>query len=226
MTRNRRGNDPMHFFVACEPPTATQQEKGIRIVEVNGKRVPRTYPKPSWERARDYIKSRLAAFAPDDPIEKGSPVLLSVTWCFANEGEVDGTPHIVKPDTDNLDKGLKDIMTALGWWDDDAQVFSEHIVKVWSRVPGIRIDIDVLEDSDMITCEGPNLAYQAEVEYDTAEERWERWAKSTKCSDTACDHYFANEKVGYAFCTWLEEFIRIDSTPYENDCSNDDWGVR
>ena len=135
----------MHFFAACEPPTATQQEKGIRIVEVGGKKVPKLYPKASWEKARDYIASRLERFAPDAPIPAGVPVELSVTWCFAKGDRADGTPHVVKPDTDNLDKGLKDIMTALGWWEDDCQVCVERIAKAWSSTPGIRVDIDVLE---------------------------------------------------------------------------------
>lgn len=143
---NARGLDPWHFFAACEPPTATQQEKGIRIVRGrDGKKVPKTYPKPAWEAARSYIEARLAPFAPDAPIASGVPVELSVTWCFSSKDGADGEPHVGKPDTDNLDKGLKDIMTALGWWADDAQVFSEHVVKVWSRVPGIRIDIETLE---------------------------------------------------------------------------------
>ena len=43
-------------------------------------------------------------------------------------------------------KGLKDVMTALGWWVDDAQVFSETCTKIWSVIPGIRIDIDVVKE--------------------------------------------------------------------------------
>lgn len=138
--------DPHHFFVACEPPTATQQEKGIRMISgKDGKKVPKLYPKPSWEKARDYIASRLEMYRPAKPVPKGVAVELSVTWCFRSDGFADGAPHVTKPDTDNLDKGLKDIMTDLGWWADDCQVFSEHVVKVWSRVSGIRIDIETIE---------------------------------------------------------------------------------
>ena len=128
--------DSRHFFVAMEPPTATQQEKKIGIR--GGK--PYTYPSKRWEAARDALWAHLEPFRPAEPIRGG--VVLDVVWCFPKGRRADGMPHTVKPDTDNLDKGLKDIMTALGWWVDDAQVFSEHVTKIYGRVPGIRIDIE------------------------------------------------------------------------------------
>lgn len=131
--------DPMHFFMAFEPPTATQQEHKVSVGR-DGKI--HWYPSAEWEKARDALWARLEPNRPDKPLE--GPVMLSVTWCFPNDGHADGEPHTAKPDTDNLDKGLKDIMTKLGWWNDDCQVFSEQIVKVWSRIPGVRIDIETL----------------------------------------------------------------------------------
>ena len=54
-----------------------------------------------------------------------------------------------KPDTDNLQKGLKDCMTKCGFWEDDAQVVIEHVSKVWtSGQTGIQITIDAWEDTD------------------------------------------------------------------------------
>lgn len=50
-----------------------------------------------------------------------------------------------RPDTDNLNKMLKDCMTALGFWRDDAQVAQEIIEKFWADVPGIYIRITQLE---------------------------------------------------------------------------------
>ena len=47
-----------------------------------------------------------------------------------------------KPDTDNLIKVLKDTMTKLRFWGDDAQVAKETIRKQWSKIkPGIAIEI-------------------------------------------------------------------------------------
>lgn len=135
--------DSYHFFAAFEPPTATQQEHQVRVVrdKRTGKHVPRFFPSPAWEAAEATIRAYLEPHRPN--AKMAGPVVLDVTWCFPKgDGHVDGEPHTDKPDTDNLEKGLKDIMTKLGWWEDDCQVFSEHATKIYSRVPGIRIDIE------------------------------------------------------------------------------------
>ena len=49
-----------------------------------------------------------------------------------------------RPDTDNLQKLLKDCMTAAGFWKDDALVAVEHVEKLWSDEPGIYIRIEAL----------------------------------------------------------------------------------
>lgn len=49
-----------------------------------------------------------------------------------------------KPDTDNLQKLLKDCMTKLGYWQDDAQVASEIVEKFWADTVGIYIKIEEL----------------------------------------------------------------------------------
>ena len=54
--------------------------------------------------------------------------------------------RITKPDTDNLQKMLKDCMTEIGFWKDDAQVVKETVEKRWSDEPcGISIEIIVLK---------------------------------------------------------------------------------
>lgn len=93
---------------------------------------------------------------PEYPLyPKGVPLSLSVKWCFENyrigsDGRKTVThPHgsyrVTKPDTDNLNKALKDCMTELGFWADDAQVVEEQIGKYWSQVPGVFVEIRVLK---------------------------------------------------------------------------------
>lgn len=130
--------DSNHFFMAMERvPTATKQERKW-FVDDNGQM--RSYPSPAWSKAESTLRAHLESHKPARPA-KGA-IVLDVTWCFPKAGRADGEPYLKRPDTDNLQKGLKDVMTALGWWEDDAQVFSEHATKVYSRVPGIRIDIE------------------------------------------------------------------------------------
>lgn len=131
--------DSRHFFMAMVPPTATKQEAKVKVV--GGK--PRWFPSQAWADAESELRAHLERFRPDEPITSGA-VMLSVEWCFPAAGHADGEPYIKKPDTDNLEKGLKDVMTELGWWDDDKRVFSEHATKLHSRIPGIRIDIEVV----------------------------------------------------------------------------------
>lgn len=132
--------DSCHFFMAMIPPTSTKQEAKVRVKD--GK--PYWYPSEQWAKAESTLRAHLERFRPQEPM-KSNAIVLSVEWCFPLDGHADGEPYIKKPDTDNLDKGLKDVMTDLGWWDDDARVFAESIVKVHSRIPGIRIDVEEVE---------------------------------------------------------------------------------
>lgn len=52
--------------------------------------------------------------------------------------------HTVKPDTDNLVKALKDCMTTLGAWSDDAQVCMETVTKQYGPKPGVLVIIEPL----------------------------------------------------------------------------------
>ena len=66
-------------------------------------------------------------------------------WCFPITGKhYDGEYKGTSPDTDNLQKLLKDVMTDLGYWTDDALVASEIIEKFYSKIPGIYIAIEEL----------------------------------------------------------------------------------
>ena len=137
----------MHFFAPMEKvPTATKQMRKLKAVCVDGKWRARSYPHPRWLAAEDAIAAALEAHRPAEPLK--GPLELDVTWCFPTDGMPDGAPKMTPPDTDNLDKGLKDIMTHLGWWEDDAQVAVEHVAKVHSRTTGIRIDIERLGGAD------------------------------------------------------------------------------
>ncbi len=123
----------MKFFEPMRVPTATAQERGVDW------RRRRFYDKPEWAAAKDTWTAHMERHRPDAPAERG--VIFSVVFCFPLDGHADGEPHVGKPDTDNLVKGLKDVLTRLGYWKDDRQVFSEHVTKIHSRVEGVEIEI-------------------------------------------------------------------------------------
>lgn len=129
----------MEFFLPMIPPTATHQEKQVRVV--HGK--PVFYDPPEVQAARSKLTAHLARRRPAVPL-KGA-VRLVVKWCFPCGKHQDGEYRTSRPDTDNLQKLLKDCMTAAGFWKDDAQVASEITEKFWARIPGIYVCAEEIE---------------------------------------------------------------------------------
>lgn len=74
-------------------------------------------------------------------------VRLTVKYGFPMiKGKYHGAPKTTKPDTDNLQKLIKDCMTEVGFWKDDAQVYSETIEKYYSNHSGIRIILEEVRE--------------------------------------------------------------------------------
>lgn len=123
-----------------KPPTVTHQEKDIAVVK--GK--PVVYEPAELKAVRSKLMAHLVQYAPLVPLQ--GAVRLMVKWCFPITGKhEDGEWKTTKPDTDNLQKLLKDCMTDLGYWKDDAQVASEIVEKFWAKVPGIYVFAEGLE---------------------------------------------------------------------------------
>lgn len=127
------------FFLPMAPPTKTHQEKQVRVV--NGK--PVLYEPAELKAVRTKLEAHLAKHVPEEKYT--GPVRLMTKWCFPNGKHPPGTYKTTKPDTDNMVKTLKDVMTKLGYWVDDSLVASEIIEKFWAAVPGIYIRIEELE---------------------------------------------------------------------------------
>lgn len=126
----------MEFFMTMVPPTVTHQEKQVHVV--NGK--PKFYEPAELKAARAKLEAYLTPHRPGKKYT--GPVELVSTWCFPVRGKhKDGEPMANKPDTDNLQKLLKDCMTKVGFWKDDALVCREIVEKFWADIPGIYIRI-------------------------------------------------------------------------------------
>ncbi len=126
------------FFMPMVPPTCTHQEKQVRVV--NGK--PVFYEPAELKVAREKLRAHIGRFSPGRPFT--GPVRLTTWWCFPKGRHADGEYRTSKPDTDNLVKMLKDVMTELHFWQDDAQVASEVIEKYWAERPGIYVKVENL----------------------------------------------------------------------------------
>lgn len=127
------------FFMPMVPPTVTAQEHKVAVR--NGK--PIVYDTDAIKNARAKLTAYLAQYKPEAPYADG--VRLTVKWCFPRGKHRNGEYRTTRPDTDNLQKLLKDCMTHCGFWKDDALVASEITEKFWAEIPGIFIRIEDLE---------------------------------------------------------------------------------
>ena len=128
------------FFVPMIPPTCTQQEHQVRIH--GGK--PQFYEPAEVKVTRSKLRDAVGPYRP--PVPMNGAVRLMVKWCFpCGDSHSDGEYRITKPDTDNLQKMLKDVMTQNHFWKDDAQVASEICEKFWANVPGLYIAVEEIE---------------------------------------------------------------------------------
>ena len=127
------------FFMAMEPPTCTHQEKQVHVVK--GK--PVFYEPAELKVARAKLRAHMSRHVPEEPAQ--GALRLTTWWCFPLQGgHRDGEYKTSKPDTDNLVKMIKDVMTDLGFWKDDAQVASEVLCKYWAKQPGIYVRVESL----------------------------------------------------------------------------------
>lgn len=156
----------LDIFLDCVPPTATAQQKGIRIIipaskaaaaSIAAKKggahaalryaIPAHFEKKPLKEARDLFSRLLLPHVPEKPLE--GPLAVEADWTFPwrkSESKKtilnhDRLPKDTAPDAGNLNKLLIDVMTQLGFWNDDGQIFDERARKWWGAKPGIGIRI-------------------------------------------------------------------------------------
>ena len=133
----------MEFKLRIIPPTVTAQEH--RVAVVKGR--PVFYDSKRLKETRRLFETLLKGHTPETPLE--GPVGLAVEWRFLTKSHREGAWRVTRPDTDNLQKLLKDCMTRAGFWRDDAQVCKEVVTKRWARKePGITIKVVSLDDQE------------------------------------------------------------------------------
>lgn len=123
------------------PPTATAQQKGVFVR--NGRA--HFFTKRKVRDAEDFLAALLAPHAPAEPLR--GAVYFQARWCFPfRKSEPKRVteagreiPHTVRPDLDNLEKALLDVLTRLRYWADDSLVFSKSTAKVWGPSPYLMI---------------------------------------------------------------------------------------
>lgn len=146
------------FTLPIVPPTATSQTAGRRMRIVKGK--PMFFKSKEASAASGTYETLLAFHKPRNPVT--GPVELFVTFVFPY---LQGEPKknrikgliwkTTKPDTDNMVKLLKDSMTAVNFFGDDAQVCDERVRKVYGEKPRIEVAWRELPSLFLAECETP-----------------------------------------------------------------------
>lgn len=107
----------------------------------------RFFTKKKVRQSENFLAALLSMYAPDVPFSE--PVVVEAKWTFPwRKSERQRTvnagvpiPHTSRPDLDNLEKNLLDVLTRLRFWTDDSLVFDKHTTKFWGPKPGIDIRI-------------------------------------------------------------------------------------
>lgn len=124
-----------------EVPKTTAQQKKFSTKT-------KTFYKTSKIKQSEYLLARaLSGRQPRKTYD--TPIELSVTWLFphtkkSKDGERKGT----RPDLDNLQKLLQDIMCKLGYYKDDSLITDLTLKKRWHRHSGLIIEINEVETID------------------------------------------------------------------------------
>lgn len=138
----------IQFFLPCEPPTATAQQKGARIVTPKGGRpFVSFYKKQTLKDAESLFKGLLTRHMLDKPLT--GPLAVEVDWVFPWRASEKKSilaafyllPKDTKPDADNSNKLLLDCMTELGFWGDDSQIYDLRVRKFWGIEAGLKVRI-------------------------------------------------------------------------------------
>lgn len=134
----------LDHWLPCIPPTATAQQKGVRIIRKGGKAIPMFYTKKKVKEAGAVFTSVFGPIAPKAPFEGPLALLIDyVTPWRAGESKsnkaIGRIPKDTAPDCSNIIKELEDVLTGLNFWKSDGQIAELTVRKFWGTETGIRI---------------------------------------------------------------------------------------
>ena len=137
-----------------DPPTVTSQEKGETIkykwIVRNGKRVSVPYihhfEKPTVAKARSFYTGKILIEMKKNKLKPPrfeGPCHGKIIFGFKARRKKDiGKLKDTKPDCDNMNKLLQDVLADIGFFNvGDQQIGDLRVIKVWSEKPFIEIKI-------------------------------------------------------------------------------------
>lgn len=130
------GKGSIVSLIHGDPPTITAQQKGVMV---RGGRV-MFFTKKKVKDAMASLTARLRQDAPDKPFD--TPVTAQISFYFQpTKARPNERTHGVRPDVDNLAKGVLDCLVPAGWITDDALI--DHLTITKARSRDARLEIFV-----------------------------------------------------------------------------------
>lgn len=131
-------------------PKGTAQEKGERIAYrfIGGKKIPYIdhYRKPEVQATRKQLTLMMKKYRPKQPSDRPIRLVVCLYFNISKPKKLWGKYKTTRPDCDNYVKEIKDVMTDLKFWNDDAQVVDLRVIKRYSEKATIYISMEELDD--------------------------------------------------------------------------------
>lgn len=131
-------------------PKGTAQEKGERIAYrfSGGKKIPYIdhYRKPEVQATRNQLTLMMKKYRPKQPSDRPIRLVVCLYFNISKPKKLWGKYKTTRPDCDNYVKEIKDVMTDLKFWNDDAQVVDLRVIKRYSEKATIYISMEELDD--------------------------------------------------------------------------------
>lgn len=128
----------VEFFAPMRIPATTHNDLMAVPMAHGGARIVKSQALRDAEAAWE---SRLARFAPERPLR--GPLAADVRLCWqADSGHPAGSPKATKPDLDNVEKTLWDVMERLGFFEGDQQVAVKTVAKMYAEHPGAYVRLE------------------------------------------------------------------------------------
>lgn len=128
-----RKDDSIHCFTVLGTPRPKSRPRFVkgRVVSSVDKN------EKIWRRL---VESEVARLSHDAPIDY--PVAIDMEFWFATKDpDRVGRPHAQRPDKDNLEKLVLDVLTKKGVIKDDALVVTGRTAKMWAMMSGVDVAI-------------------------------------------------------------------------------------
>lgn len=129
-------------FIPMDIPTVTHND----LMPIKGKggklKIVKT---PELHDAEAKWEAHLASAIPKGQAPLRGPLTMELRICFRSKGKHhSGDPHITKPDLDNMEKTLGDVLQRIDAIADDCMIFDKRVSKMWNEIPGVYIKIEEL----------------------------------------------------------------------------------